>query len=214
MAITRKKRGMPQLNGAALADISFLFLIFFLLVATMDFDQGIPRQLPRIVDQDFEMEIQDRNLMVIQINQFDQVSARNQLHRDDNVVFYDHTDQLLGTPTQPSLAELVREFILNERDLPVLPIVQDSVFSHPGIGLQRTTGGWHVISLQNDLTTSYRAFMAVQNEIVRAVNELREEASHRFFNMSFEALGADERAGIIEYMPLRLSQAEPRAFGQ
>jgi hypothetical protein len=56
--------------------------------------------------------------------------------------------------------------------------------------------------------------MAVQNEIVRAVNELRNEASQRFFNMSFDALGADERSQIIDFMPLRLSQAEPRSFGQ
>ena len=209
MAITRKKRTMPQLNGAALADISFLFLIFFLLVATMDFDQGIPRQLPRIVECDFIMEIQDRNLMVISVNHLDQVQARNQLHPD---VRYEHTDELIGTATQPALADLVREFILNERDLPILPQLQDSVFG-PGIGQQRTTAGWHVISLQNDMTTSYRAFMAVQNEIVRAVNQLREEASQRFFNMSFDALGPDERSQIIAFMPLRLSQAEPRSFG-
>ena len=199
---------MPQLNGAALADISFLFLIFFLLVATMDFDQGIPRQLPRIVEQDFEMEIQDRNLMVIQINSQDQVAVRNLLHPG---IFYEHTDELLGTPAQPSLVELIREFILNERNLPVLPIVESSDFG-PGIGTQNTTGGWHVISLQNDMTTSYRAFMAVQNEVVRAVNELRNEASQRFFNMAFDALGPDERSQIIEFMPLRLSQAEPRSF--
>ena len=200
---------MPQLNGAALADISFLFLIFFLLVATMDFDQGIPRQLPRIVDEEFEMEIQDRNLMVISVNHLDQVQARNQLHPD---VRYEHTDELVGTATLPSLAQLVREFVLNENNLPILPIVEDSLFG-PGIGMQRTTAGWHVISLQNDMTTSYRAFMAVQNEVVKAINELREEASQRFFNMSFDALGADERALIISFMPLRLSQAEPRNFG-
>jgi biopolymer transport protein ExbD len=151
MAITRKKRGIPPLNGAALADISFLFLIFFLLVATMDFDQGIPRQLPRIVEEDFTMEIQNRNLMVIQINSQDQVAVRNLLHPG---VFYERTEELLGTSTEPSLVELVREFILNERNLPILPIVEAADFG-PGIGTQNTTGGWHVISLQNDLTTSY-----------------------------------------------------------
>ena len=198
---------MPQLNGAALADISFLFLIFFLLVATMDFDQGIPRQLPRIVDE-IDIEIQNRNLMVVQINSQDQVAVRNLLHPG---IFYEHTDELLGTPAQPSLVELVREFVLNERNLPALPIVEARDFG-PGIGYQNTTGGWHVISLQNDLTTSYRAFMAVQNELVRAINELREEASQRFFNMSFEALPADQRSQIIDFMPLRVSNAEPRSF--
>ena len=200
---------MPQLNGAALADISFLFLIFFLLVATMDFDQGIPRQLPRIVDEDFEMEIQVRNLMVIVVNSRDEVLVRNQLHPS---IFYDHTDELLGTASQPSLVELVREFVLNERNLPDLPIREQVDFG-PGIGVQYTTGGWHVISIQNDFTTSYRAFMAVQNEIVRANNELRNEAAQRFFNMPFSALDADQRSQIIEYMPLRLSQAEPRNLG-
>jgi len=201
---------MPQLNGAALADISFLFLIFFLLVATMDFDQGIPRQLPRIVDETHDMEIQNRNLMVVQINSQDQVAVRNLLHP---VIFYEHTDELLGTPTQRSLVDLVREFVVNENNLPTLPMREARNFGE-GIGTQYTTGGWHVISLQNDMTTSYRAFMAVQNELVRAINELRNEASQRYFNTSFDALGADQRSQIIEYMPLRISNAEPRSFGQ
>ena len=200
---------MPQLNGAALADISFLFLIFFLLVATMDFDQGIPRQLPRPVEEDFSIVIQERNLMVVQINPADQVHARNQHIAS---VIYEHTDELLGTATQRSLVELVREFVLNEQGLETLPILEEQDFGYP-IGIRATTGGTHVISLQNDMTTSYRAFMAVQNELVRAINELREEAARQFFNMPFDQLPTEQREQIIRFVPLRISPAEPRNFG-
>lgn len=42
----REKRGMPMLNTTSTADISFMLLIFFLVVSSMDIDQGLLRQLP------------------------------------------------------------------------------------------------------------------------------------------------------------------------
>ena len=37
----------------------------------------------------------------------------------------------------------------------------------------------HVISLQNDRGSSYQAYISVQNELVAAYNELRDELAHR-----------------------------------
>ena len=42
----REKFGMPLLNTTSTADISFMLLIFFLVVSSMDIDQGLLRQLP------------------------------------------------------------------------------------------------------------------------------------------------------------------------
>lgn len=42
----REKLGMPILNTTSTADISFMLLIFFLVVSSMDIDQGLLRQLP------------------------------------------------------------------------------------------------------------------------------------------------------------------------
>jgi hypothetical protein len=42
-----------------------------------------------------------------------------------------------------------------------------------------------VISLQNDRGTSYEMYIAVQNELAAAVNEIRDEVSRQYFGMRF-----------------------------
>lgn len=42
----KKKLEIPGLNTTSTADISFMLLIFFLVVSSMDIDQGLTRQLP------------------------------------------------------------------------------------------------------------------------------------------------------------------------
>jgi len=71
----------------------------------------------------------------------------------------------------------------------------------------------HVISIQNDATTSYKAYIAVQNEVVRAYNELREEGSRKYFNTSYEDLTEDQQKQINDLFPQRISEAEPKNYG-
>ncbi|MDR0332728.1 MAG: biopolymer transporter ExbD [Dysgonamonadaceae bacterium] len=207
MARKRKKRKVMPLNGAALADISFLFLIFFLLTATMDVDSGLPRQLPRPVQEDVSMEIERRNMFVVMVNRYDQIQVTN-MHVGE---IYENTDEIFGTSTKASLKDKVKEFVLNESNLGTLPALEEQDFGDP-IGVQLTTGNTRVISLQNDATTSYRAYMVVQNELVRAFNELRQDASRRFFNTNYDELTTAQREQIDRFLPQRISEAEPRDF--
>lgn len=41
---------MPQLNTTSTADISFILLVFFLVMTSMDVDKGLPRTLPPLAD--------------------------------------------------------------------------------------------------------------------------------------------------------------------
>ena len=41
------------------------------------------------------------------------------------------------------------------------------------------SGNEHVISVQNDADTQYQAYLEVQNELVAAYNELREECAQK-----------------------------------
>jgi biopolymer transport protein ExbD len=208
MSIKRKKRKLTPLNGAALADISFLFLIFFLLTATMDFDMGLVRQLPRPQPEDVPpVEIQDRNILTVRVNLRDEVLV-NSIHTP-LVGIYEHTDELVGTAGRMSLSEKVKIFVRNEGNLPTLPILEEDDFGAP-IGRRTFTGGVRVISLQSDATTSYRAFMAVQNELVKAFNELRDDAARRYFNMPFENLPQAQRDQISRLYPQNISEASIR----
>ena len=67
-----------------------------------------------------------------------------------------------------------------------------------------------VISLQNDRGTSYQAYIAVQNELVKAVNELRDEFSMANFGALYMKLDEDKQAIVRKAVPQNISEAEPK----
>ena len=54
MILRQDKRTVPQLNTTSTADISFILLVFFLLMTSMDVDKGLQRMLPPIDDEAVE----------------------------------------------------------------------------------------------------------------------------------------------------------------
>ncbi len=50
MILRHTKRTVPQLNTTSTADISFILLVFFLMMTSMDVDKGLSRTLPPIQD--------------------------------------------------------------------------------------------------------------------------------------------------------------------
>ena len=67
-----------------------------------------------------------------------------------------------------------------------------------------------VISLQNDRGTSYQAYIAVQNELVKAVNELRDEFAMANFGALYMKLDEDQQAIVRKAIPQNISEAEPK----
>ncbi|MBR2162310.1 MAG: biopolymer transporter ExbD, partial [Bacteroidales bacterium] len=67
-----------------------------------------------------------------------------------------------------------------------------------------------VISLQNDRGTSYQAYIAVQNELVKAVNELRDEFAMANFGKLYIKCNEDEQKIVREAVPQNISEAEPK----
>lgn len=68
----------------------------------------------------------------------------------------------------------------------------------------------HIISLQNDRMTSYKAYIAVQNEIVAAYREVRENYAQQTYGKSLEELTEEELNEVKMIYPQKLSEAEPR----
>ena len=58
MILRHNKREVPQLNTTSTADISFILLVFFLIMTSMDVDKGLQRQLPP-ADRDKIEEVAD-----------------------------------------------------------------------------------------------------------------------------------------------------------
>ncbi len=69
------------------------------------------------------------------------------------------------------LKDKIKEFITNPNNDPNLP--EREMKNIEGYGEYPVSKG--VISLQNDRGTSYRAYIAVQNELVKAINEVRDD---------------------------------------
>lgn len=70
-----------------------------------------------------------------------------------------------------------------------------------------------VISLKNDRSTNYSAYIMIYNELKTAYNELWEETSLTRYNKSFNELRPAQAKSIRDAIPLVISEAEPTAFG-
>ncbi len=194
------RRNLQEINAGSMADIAFLLLIFFLVSTTMDTDMGIVRKLPPMpeeITQEEEVKVKERNIFVVLVNRDNQLLVEGEL--------MDIKD----------LRKAAKVFIENPYDDPTLPTKE--WIEVPIFGQVEVTKS-HVISLQNDRGTSYEMYIAVQNELAAAYNELREELSMRKFRVKYSQLGDDEEAkkridAIDEVYPMKISEAEPKNIG-
>ncbi len=187
---------IPQINASSMADISFLLLIFFLVTTSMDVNQGLARRLPAPIPPDQKIEDKDinkRNLLVVKINSANQLMVQGQLM------------------DVKQLREKAKEFIKNENDNAFMPKLVEEDFGAP-IGVVRYTKD-HVISVQNDVDTQYQAYLEVQNELVAAYNELREECAQKYFHKAYNELDEDQQKQIQKVYPQKISEAEPKNYG-
>ncbi len=188
------KKKTPGINSSSTADIAFLLLCYFLMTTTMGDQAGLQRRLPPIPDKEQKAEDQKvnrRNIIIVRINSADKLFAGNEA-----------LDVSL-------LKDKIKEFIANPADDPNLP--EKEMKQIEGLGNYPVSKG--VISLQNDRGTSYQAYIAVQNELVKAVNELRDELSLQRFGRKFSLLDEDKQDIIKKAIPQNISEAEPKDVG-
>jgi biopolymer transport protein ExbD len=187
-------RKVPEIPSASLADIAFMLLIFFLVTTTMDVDSGLERRLPQWVDPEEikeDQQIKERNVFVVLVNR--------------------NNDLLVGGDYESlnNLRERAKEFMANPYDDPTLP--EKEAQQVPHFGEVMVTKG--VISLRNDNDTRYGMYIAVQNELVAAINELRDELAKQKFGKAYNDLDLDQQDAIREIYPSRISEAEPKIVG-
>ncbi len=198
MAINRES---PEVNAGSMADIAFLLLIFFLVTTTIETDAGLNRMLPSTEETS---TIRERNLLRVNL------SASNEL--------------------------LVEGELLDIKDLRTKAI---AFLDNGGIGKGEGFCGYckgervdnssenptkAIISLSNTRDTKYGTYVAVQNELVGAYNDLRNREALRLYKVSYTTLLTsykDSELSNIEKVeiknridkvrnlfPLKLSEAE------
>ena len=68
--------------------------------------------------------------------------------------------------------------------------------------------------MQNDRGSSYQAYISVQNELVAAYNELRNELAQEKWQKNYADLGEEEQKAVREIYPQKISEAEPKKYGE
>ncbi|MFD0932422.1 ExbD/TolR family protein [Psychroflexus salinarum] len=199
------KRGAPEVNAGSMADIAFLLLIFFLVTTTIETDSGITRKLPPIDDQQEDPPpLKEKNIFIVLVN-----ANGDLLVEDEQMEFED-------------LRQAAVDFLDNGGG------TGDEACDYcQGAGDPKSSDNpiKAVISLQNDRKTQYGRYIAVQNELVAAYNELRDREANRLYNTDFTDMEAayndpefngdkeklKERIGVIkDLFPQKLSEAEPK----
>ena len=195
--MARKKRTMPGVNATSTADIAFMLLIFFLTTTSMNTDKGLARRLPPPPDpamkkQD-DLKVKERNLLQVRINKDNQLMVGSE---------YLEVSQLKAK---------AKEFIANPNDDENLP--EKHVKNIPLLGGDVMVTENHIISVTNDVGTSYQAYIDVQNELVAAYNELRNEKAESSFGKPYAECSEDEQKAIRDFIPQKISEAEPKKYG-
>lgn len=194
--MAKGKRSVPEINSSSTADIAFLLLIFFLITTSMDTDRGLARRLPPPPEKDQKVDdvkLKERNVLQVFLNMNDQLMCGNE---------YISVDQLRTK---------AKEFIANPYNDDSKP--EKISKNVPFFGTMQVTDK-HVISLRCDRGSSYKAYIAVQNELVAAYNELREELAQEKFQRSYAALNEEEQDAIREIYSQKISEAEPKKYGE
>tara|TARA_B100001113_G_scaffold265046_1_gene219953 strand:+ start:94 stop:714 length:621 start_codon:yes stop_codon:yes gene_type:complete len=200
-------RKSPEVNAGSMADIAFLLLIFFLVTTTIETDSGINRKLPPMEDQIDPPIIKEKNIFTVVVNKYSQILVEEDLTdiKDLRGLAMDFLDNGGG------IGEEACEYCQGERS----PRSSDNPEKA-------------IISLKNDRETPYKAYIAVQNELVAAYNELRNREFMKLYPSEgltyFEAdfiyndprtTGSqkedlkDKLSVVKKLYPQKLSEAEP-----
>jgi biopolymer transport protein ExbD len=184
-------RPLQEINAGSMADIAFLLLIFFLVATTFSTNSGLQRRLPPPSEKETEINptvVKERNVMVVLVNRENKIAIKGKL-----IALQD-------------IYKKTKEFFLNSNNNPELP--EKDIKDIPLFGKYPVSKG--IISLQTDRNTNYNVYLKVQNELVRAINDLRNELSIQKFSKPFIDLTEEQQDAVGKIYPIAISEAEPR----
>lgn len=207
------KREISEINAGSMADIAFLLLIFFLVTTTMDTDTGLIRRLPpppEDIPEDND-KIKQRNIFEILVNANDQLLVEGE-YIQVTELREKAKEFIKSSPSFPNVGDKTNAANPNmpEFKQEEIPVLGNMLISK------------QIISLQNDNGTSYEMYIKVQNELVGAYNELRNEFAQNKFGKSYEELvqqsGSsdaikEKMRAVKKVFPQRISEAEPKKVG-
>ncbi|TXE12714.1 biopolymer transporter ExbD [Seonamhaeicola algicola] len=161
------KRAAPEVNAGSMADIAFLLLIFFLVTTTIEVDSGINRKLPPMEESEDNVIIKQKNIFTVLLNGKDQLLVEDELME------------------LKDLRAAAIEFLDNGGD------GSCDYCSGKKDPASSDNPDKAIISLKNERETTYKTYIAVQNELVAAYNVLRDQRAKKLYGTSFSEMEAN-----------------------
>ena len=185
MRFVRRHRKVPGINTASIADISFTLLILFLVVTSMDDDNGMSRMLPPVSNEQKPAAISQRNVMQIVVSPANDITING-----DSVDIAE-------------VRERVVAFVDNPHDDPSLPEkVSRDIYP---LGRCRVTES-HVVQIEADRRSDYNTYFSIQHEIVAAYAQLRDSLARKRFHKPYAQCSEEQRTAIRKCYPQKVSE--------
>ena len=185
MRFARKRRRVPGINTASIADISFTLLILFLVVTSMDDDNGMSRMLPPLATEQRPAAVTQRNVLRIVVSPANVITIN-----DDSLTIAD-------------VRKKVVEFVDNPHNDPNLPEkVQRDIYP---LGKCMITEN-HVVQIEADRKSDYNTYFSIQHEIVAAYAQLRDSLAQQRFQKPYAQCNEEQRTAIRKYYPQKVSE--------
>lgn len=132
----RRKRQVPGLNAASMADVSFMLLIFFLVTTSMDSDKGLFRKMPRQQEKEEQgtADVLREDVLLLHIQADGSVLADDILVKNDSLTTHiaqfieargDRAKQAVIKLQTDSLTQYEQYFNLQETILQAYASVRD-----------------------------------------------------------------------------------------
>ncbi len=224
----KSNRKVPGINASSTADISFILLIFFLVVTSMNSNFGLQVMLPNPPDeqQQDDPEVHERNLLKVYVNMDNEIMVTAGKLREGERPLMLKVDEL------EELRELAKEFItantpggkVNEnypepkKKLDTITYINDAGLEilYPNGVSNIVRNNQHVITLQTDRSTKYEVYFKVQEVLYSAYNDLRDEFAKEVYGVQDpeKQLTADELELCRRRYVNMISEAQPIEIGK
>ena len=170
-----------------MADIAFLLLIFFLVTTTIESNSGITVKLPPKQPENATPPppVKEKNVLVVVVNKNNQLLINNEIKELKDV------------------KQTALDFLDNNGD------GSCTYCKGKRNPLSSDNPDKAVITLRNDRETSYKTYVAVQNELIKAYNELRERERARRFPNEVTYTQIEEEFNAARTPQTRKDQLEP-----
>lgn len=226
--MAKGRRKVPGINASSTADISFILLIFFLVVTSMSHQTGLNSRLPeKTEDNTPPPKILQRNVLAVNVNMHSKILVKPG-DMDVNEFESRYGVKVTDVPFD-KLRWIAKDFICNQitdangnvinSGLEVYPVMIDTLVvwkdkdgnphALPDRQPRRISKN-HVITLTTDRASEYSVYFKVANELYGAYNELRNQLAEEAYGRAYEELDGNQQEVCQQYYKMKIYEAKPQ----